>query len=269
MTRIVVVPERLHSLSSQLQRTAQEINAIAGRVSGALGALDWEARQKAGVDGQANDARRRAAALASQAETMARYLMNKAQAFEQADQQGAADLQVIIDKYPLPVPVPTPTPTPESEETSAPSVFEEIIEKLGDLLKPIDWATSNKKATKVFFEDLKAIGRILNFLTGKRGYVKLMTQLGTFLRDAAKGISFLSTILDPITVQRYFSGQLTNAQIARIAISTIVSTIAAQVGLPIKAGITLLVLTNMLADWMVQNMSDPSGRWRGPAPPVE
>jgi surface antigen len=73
-----------------LQRTAQEINAIAGRVSGALGALDWEARQKAGVDAQVNDARRRAAALASQAETMARYLMNKAQAFEEADKAGVA-----------------------------------------------------------------------------------------------------------------------------------------------------------------------------------
>jgi hypothetical protein len=252
-----------------LQRTAQEINAIAGRVSGALGALDWEARQKAGVDGQVNDAQRRAAALASQAETMARYLMNKAQAFAQADQQGVADLQVIIEKYPLPVPVPVPTPTPEPEETPAPSAFEEIIKKLDDLLKPIDWATSNKKATKVFFEQLKAIGRILNDLTGQRGYVKLMTQLGIFLRNAEKGIGFLSTILGAEIMQRYFSGQLTNAEIARFAISKIISFVAAKVGLPITAGIIVLVLTNMLADWVVQNMSDPNGRWRGPAPPVE
>jgi uncharacterized protein YukE len=110
MTRIVVVPENLRSLSSQLQRAGQEINAISSRVGGALGGLDWEARQKAGVDSQANDARGRASAMASQAEAMARYLIGKAQAFEQADQQGATDLQVVIDKYPIPMPVPTPEP---------------------------------------------------------------------------------------------------------------------------------------------------------------
>jgi|GEM_PF-3271360 len=110
MTRILVVPEQLRSLSSQLRQTSQELNAMSGRVGSALGGLDWEARQKAGVDGQANDACGRASALATQAETMARYLVNKAQAFAQADQQGAADLQVIIDKYPLPIPVPTPEP---------------------------------------------------------------------------------------------------------------------------------------------------------------
>lgn len=119
MTRIIVVPETLRSLSSQLQRAAQEINAVSGRVSGALGGLDWETRQKASVDGQVNDARGRASTLASQAETMARYLANKAQAFEQADMQSTADLDSVIRQYPVPVPIPVPTPAPNQEDAQS------------------------------------------------------------------------------------------------------------------------------------------------------
>lgn len=119
MTRIIVVPESLRSLSSQLQRAGQEINAISSRVSGALGGLDWEARQKAGVDSQANDARSRASALASQAEALARYLANKAQAFEQADAQSTADLDSVIRQYPVPILIPTPTPAPNQDNTQS------------------------------------------------------------------------------------------------------------------------------------------------------
>ena len=137
MTRIIVVPETLRSLSAQLQRAAKEINAVSSRVGGALGGLDWEARQKAGVDGQANDARSRASTLANQAETMARYLTSKAQAFEQADQQGAADLDTVIRQYPLPVPVPAPTPVPDSDNEETPPALsvENAIKGLDDLLK--------------------------------------------------------------------------------------------------------------------------------------
>ncbi len=88
--RIVVVPERLRSLSSQLQLTARELGALSGRVGSALGGLDWETRRKAGVDGWVGDARGRANALAGQAETMAQYLSRKAQAFWDTDQVGAA-----------------------------------------------------------------------------------------------------------------------------------------------------------------------------------
>lgn len=110
MTRILVVPESLRSLSTQLQRTAQELNGVSSRVASALNGLDWEARQRASVDGMASDARNRATALASQAEAMARYLTGKAQAFEEADQQGIADIEDVIRRYPIPKPVPTPIP---------------------------------------------------------------------------------------------------------------------------------------------------------------
>jgi len=88
MPRIVVKPEALRAFSAQLQQAANDLRAVGGRVGGAMGGLDWEVRQKAGVDGQVNDARSRANALAGQAETLARYLVNKVQVFEEADRAG-------------------------------------------------------------------------------------------------------------------------------------------------------------------------------------
>lgn len=256
MTRIIVVPETLRSLSSQLQRAAQEINAISGRVSGALGGLDWEARQKAGVDGQANDARSRASALANQAETMARYLANKAQAFEQADAQSTADLDSVIRQYPLPVPMPAPTPVPDSdtEETPPALSVENAIKGLDDLLKPIDWASKSKAATKAFEEALKDIGRILNAVTGQRGHIKLMTELGDVLTGATKTVGAASNLLDLRDFNRYFAGELTNQQVADTAI---------------KALFPIPILNDKLAAWMIANLPNPNGKWQGLVPPAE
>jgi uncharacterized protein YukE len=256
MTRIIVVPETLRSLSAQLQRAAQEINAVSSRVGGALGGLDWEARQKAGVDGQANDARSRASTLANQAETMARYLTSKAQAFEQADQQGAADLDTVIRQYPLPVPVPAPTPVPDSDNEETPPALsvENAIKGLDDLLKPIDWTSKSKAATKAFNEALKEIGRILNAVTGQRGHIKLMTELGDVLTGATKTVGAASNLIDLRDFNRYFAGELTNQQIADTAI---------------KALVPIPVLNGKLAAWMIANLPDPNGKWHGLVTPVE
>lgn len=56
------------------------------------GGLNWEARQKASVDGRVNHARSQVRALAAQAEEMSRYLASKAQVFEEADRQGASEV---------------------------------------------------------------------------------------------------------------------------------------------------------------------------------
>lgn len=109
MPRIVVDPERLRALAGELQRAAGDLAAVRGRL-GALGRLDWEARQKTGVEGQVNDARGRASALAGQAEALARYLNGKAEAFAQADRQGATDLGGVVDANPFPIP-PVSLPT--------------------------------------------------------------------------------------------------------------------------------------------------------------
>ncbi|RLB23011.1 MAG: hypothetical protein DRG71_06480, partial [Deltaproteobacteria bacterium] len=111
--RILVNPDQLRALSAQLQQVAGDLQGVESRVSGALGGLDWEARQKVGVEGQVGNARNQARALAAQAEEISRYLASKAQAFEEADGQGAASLpRVPRPSFPLPVPLPPRLPWP-------------------------------------------------------------------------------------------------------------------------------------------------------------
>lgn len=64
MRRIVVDPDQLRILSTQLQQVSQDLHGVAGRVSGAWNGLDWEARQRSGLEGQVNSTRSQANALA-------------------------------------------------------------------------------------------------------------------------------------------------------------------------------------------------------------
>jgi len=253
--RILVTPERLDDLSRQMTQAAGELRDLEGRLGRALGGLDWQVRRQADVEGQVHSARRQALALADEAGRLARFLSDRAAAFRQADEEGAQRLGDAVRPYMIPpVPVPTPTPAPGQEEISAPPGFEEIIRGLDDLLKPIDWISDSQRASRAFNEVLEKIGRMLNALTGQRGHIKMMTQLGDFLRNASQGAAFLSNVLDARDMQRYFSGQLTNAQIAETAI---------------KALVPIPILNDRLAQWMTQNMVDPTGHWRGLAGTVE
>jgi len=83
--RILVTPERLDDLSRQMTQAASELRDLEGRLGRALGALDWEVRQQANVEGQVHAARRQALALADEAEGLARFLTERAAAFRQAD----------------------------------------------------------------------------------------------------------------------------------------------------------------------------------------
>ncbi|MGQ9601024.1 MAG: WXG100 family type VII secretion target, partial [Anaerolineae bacterium] len=85
--RILVYPERLLDLSRQIGQEAAHLREIEGRLGRALGGLDWSVRQQANVDGWVYDARNRARALAERAEGIARFLVDRAQAFQQADQE--------------------------------------------------------------------------------------------------------------------------------------------------------------------------------------
>ncbi len=99
MTRILVIPENLRVLSAQLQQVAGDLWSVEGRVGSALDGLDWEAHQKAGVEGLANQACSQARALAARAEEMARYLASKAQAFEKADERGAGGIERAAESF--------------------------------------------------------------------------------------------------------------------------------------------------------------------------
>ncbi len=247
MPRIKVDPAQLRALSAQLQQIADDLQGIGGYIGNVIGGLDWEVRQKAGVEGQANDARSRANALAGQAEAMARYLATKAQAFEEADQQGVIDLDDIIRRYPIPVPAPTPVPEPGGME-SAPDTIRQVVERLDDLLKPIDWVTDHAGAAKKFRTILRELGRLLNALTGKRGHIKLLMEMGDVLTGTAKTVSVASDLYTLGDFKRYFAGELTNQEIARTAI---------------KALIPIPFLDTRIANWLTQSVPDPNGRWRG------
>lgn len=97
--RIIVNPDELRYLAQQLRGASSELRGVGTRIGSALSALDWEARQKAGVDAQVNQARGRANALASQAEELARYLDHKAQAFQEADQHGVCAMGQIASQF--------------------------------------------------------------------------------------------------------------------------------------------------------------------------
>lgn len=99
MPRILVQPEYLRECSALLRQSASELQSIASHLGGALGGLAWEARRAAGVEGEWQHARSLAVHLATHAESLARYLDAKAQAFEQADYTSAANLAQVLGTF--------------------------------------------------------------------------------------------------------------------------------------------------------------------------
>lgn len=99
MPRILVHPEYLREFSAQWLRAAGELQALCGRVGGAIGGLDWKARQQASVEGAWAQARGQANSLVGQAEAFARYLATKAQAFEDADYAGASAVGQVMGMF--------------------------------------------------------------------------------------------------------------------------------------------------------------------------
>jgi WXG100 family type VII secretion target len=102
--RIIVDPDRLQMLARQMQDAAHTLNQVHSRINSALGQLDWEARSRAGVDGQVNQACSQARNLANRADEMARFLERKARMFAEADGQsitgsGQSIQDIIQDLY--------------------------------------------------------------------------------------------------------------------------------------------------------------------------
>ncbi len=97
--RILVTPELLEGLSQQVAQTAAQLYELGERLGRTLNALDWEARQRANVEGLVNAARSRAQHLADEANRLARFLTDRASAFRQADAQGVQSLEAVIQKY--------------------------------------------------------------------------------------------------------------------------------------------------------------------------
>jgi hypothetical protein len=144
MTRILVDPDQLRSLSTRFEQVSQDLRTVAGRANASWNNLDLITRQKAAVGGQVSEAVSRGHALAREAMVRANYLLTKAQAFEEADGQGAAGLPGV----PIP-PIPLPTPAPPKLPWPFPDLRPPILPSPVDLKRLLKTLLALKP---VFFE---------------------------------------------------------------------------------------------------------------------
>lgn len=100
MARISVDPDQLQLLSTQMRQTADDLRSIATRLGGALSNLDFEARQREGIESNWISARTRLQTAAEGANILAHYLAAKAIAFEDADRYSLAALEDAIHSSP-------------------------------------------------------------------------------------------------------------------------------------------------------------------------
>lgn len=89
---IAVKPEKLDDLSSRLKKMSGSLQDIESKLQRSLNRLDWETRQKPGIQGNWNRAQKLAQSNISEAESMASFLVRQANAFREADRQGVNSL---------------------------------------------------------------------------------------------------------------------------------------------------------------------------------
>ncbi len=99
MVRIVVTPEMLDELSQNLSIASAQLSEINATLGRALGSLDWEARQQSEIEGRVSVARQQAGILSERAEMMARFITERAQAFREADAQGAQAIGAVAKDF--------------------------------------------------------------------------------------------------------------------------------------------------------------------------
>ena len=97
--RISVRPDALMALSTQWQRTADDLHGLIARLDAALSQLDWETRTTANVDERWSYAKRQAYALAEQALDLSRFLQARAQTFEAVDREQSARVASLSERF--------------------------------------------------------------------------------------------------------------------------------------------------------------------------
>lgn len=101
MARIVVIPEHLRRVSSNLKVNSENIYTLATQLRGAANCLDWEVHATTNIDGRVNAACKQARSVAAQLMELSQFLSMKAQAFEDADLSCAANLSTFFTKHPV------------------------------------------------------------------------------------------------------------------------------------------------------------------------
>jgi len=90
MGRILVYPEELEAISSQVGKAMAELQALRDRLGSQLGSLNWETHHRALVEQLMGQAGQMAGSVAHAGEQMAAFLKKKAGDFVAADEGGAA-----------------------------------------------------------------------------------------------------------------------------------------------------------------------------------
>ncbi len=260
MTRIRIDTEYAREVGRRIISEADCVAQIGNELRNAIGSLDtgaWDGRSRARAAPLLDRVRPENEWVKHQLEELGYKLVRVANIFEDKDQDVVKAITEIPWDWTL-----DPEKLPSSPETDVEETvedqdlsLEDALDLLGDSLKTIDWVNDRTKAAKKFNEILKQIGRILNALTGKRGYVKRMEMLGDLLGGAKRVggeiIDEIGTLLDLRDFAQYFNGEMTNQEIARTAVEVLI---------PIP------FVDNIIADWMADNVPDPNGKWQGLVP---
>jgi hypothetical protein len=165
-------------------------------------------------------------------------------------QLNTANLVPPFQSIPKPGPMPNAVVSPKNKNLLVSS--EKLVKNMDDLLKPIDKLSEH--APKQFDTTLENVGRLLNTATGQRGHIKLMSELGDMLKGTAKTAGAIGNLLTLRDFSDYFSGKITNQQVADNAI---------------KAIVWIPVVNEKISNWLTTNMVDPNGKWKGFVTKVE
>lgn len=93
--RILVTPVELRALAAQWQQAAYSLDESRMQIQRAWTGLDWEVRSETALEALIVQAQRQSLLLMEESERLGRFLEERSVAFEQADEEGTANLAQI------------------------------------------------------------------------------------------------------------------------------------------------------------------------------
>jgi len=240
--RILVNPERLRAFAAEMHTGADALRHRRHEVQRALHSLDWEVRQREGLESQTTDALRRADVLAGALGDKAARLQDRIQAFVAADSQGARVFQDLGRHSTLLPLLRRParpgrrdqsqadaggSPVgPDIPDVDRPKSIETVVGSAASVLKSIDWVADSKRAREQFLEALDHVGRLLDQTLGDDGHGKVLRGLGhSVLGGGAALAKWLDGIADILLANKarlWLTNQITTGEMTRAAVETLV-----------------------------------------------
>lgn len=258
MTQLHMETDVVRTLASQLKQIAEVLRTQTQSLNNSAQSVDWIGPSRDEFVMEVEGLARQLVSEAEAGTTLAGRVENEVAEWEQMDAQYVGEIRNIkgntLGILPNGATVGGGVVLPSPATMDQPGFIDEYIGRLDDMLKPISWISNSKQASKIFDETLKNIGRFANSVTGQRGNIKFMSELGDVLTGATKVVGAASNLLTLRDYYSYINGHLTNQQVATKAVESL---------LPIP------ILNARIADWLTKNMPDPNGVWRGLVPTVQ